>query len=92
MLWYDLNPYVSTRVQFTLHCNQSGVLILTDLDTSISMLHVKFQYEFTILRSYIYHCINHNTELRINAVRSTDNVQRSLYRYVQTAFITWIDG
>ena len=37
----------------TLHCNQSGVLILTDIINQIYMLHVKFQYVFTILQRYI---------------------------------------
>ena len=33
-------PVCFNKDTITLHCNQSGVLILTDLDTSISMLHV----------------------------------------------------
>ena len=41
------------RDTITLHCNQSGVLILTDLYLQIYMLYVKFQYVFTILSRYI---------------------------------------
>ena len=37
------------RNQITLYFNQSGVMILADLIYEIFMLHVKFQYVFTIL-------------------------------------------
>ena len=39
--------------QITLHFNQCGVSILTDLFTNIYMLNVKFLCVFTILRRYI---------------------------------------